>query len=113
MGDIVHMSWSPKSGNEMGGDHYGVVLSVEKFNKLIPRVVVAPITSKDHPEFGGLRIPVQTDNNSIHGFICMDHIRTIDPVERNLQPQNDTLMPQVVQSIKFCLRKIFGILKDG
>jgi len=108
MGDIVHLNWSPQAGNEMAQNHFGVILSVEKFNKLIPRIVVAPITSKEHPEFGGLRIPVQTNNISTSGYICMDHIRTIDPLKRNLQQQNDSLTPQTISLVKSCLKKIFG-----
>ncbi len=75
----------------MAKKHYGVVLSVEAFNKLIPRIVVAPITSKDHPEFGPLRVPVQTSKSKIHGFICLDHLRCLDPDSRGAAQTQDEL----------------------
>lgn len=56
--DIVHLNWTPQAGNEMIRDHYGVVISCAQFDELILIVVVAPITSKNHPEFGRLRIPI-------------------------------------------------------
>ena len=94
----------------MNEPHNGGVLSVEKFNSLVPRIVVAPITSQEHPEFGSLRIPIETVNKIVTGFICMDHIRTIDPVVRKITPKNDCVTQRNIASIRFVLKKIFGIV---
>jgi mRNA-degrading endonuclease toxin of MazEF toxin-antitoxin module len=108
-GDIVHLSWTPQAGNEMARDHYGVVISCAQFNELIPRVVVAPITSKNHPEFGRLRIPIQSSQSSLTGFICLDHIRTIDPIARNLTQTGDQITSACRKECKMSLSKIFSI----
>ena len=108
-GDVIHLNWSPQSGSEMSQKHYGVVLSVEAFNKLIPRVVVAPITSKDHPEFGPLRVPVQTSNGKIHGFICLDHVRCLDPDSRGAAQTQDELTLACKNQCKGILKRIFGL----
>ena len=108
-GDIVHLNWTPQAGNEMGRDHYGVVISCAQFNELIPRVVVAPITSKNHPEFGRLRIPIQSNQNFLTGFICLDHIRTIDPIARNLASTGDQITSTCRKECKASLVKIFSI----
>ena len=93
----------------MAKKHYGVVLSVEAFNKLIPRIVVAPITSKDHPEFGPLRVPVQTFKSKIHGFICLDHLRCLDPDSRGAAQTQDELTLACKNQCKGILKKIFGL----
>lgn len=109
LGDIIHLDWSPQSGSEMAQKHYGVILSVEAFNKLIPRIVVAPITSKDRPEFGPLRVPVQTVHSKISGFICLDHIRTLDPDTRGATPHHDELTLACKNQCKAITKKIFGL----
>lgn len=108
-GDVIHLNWSPQSGSEMAQKHYGVVLSVETFNKLIPRIVVAPITSKDHPQFGPLRIPIQSVQGKLHGFICLDHLRCLDADSRGVVSTDDELTFACKSRCKEVLKKIFGI----
>jgi mRNA-degrading endonuclease toxin of MazEF toxin-antitoxin module len=108
-GDIVHLNWTPQAGNEMARNHYGVIISCAQFNDLIPRVVVAPVTSKNHPEFGGLRISIQSNQKSLTGFICLDHIRTIDPLARNLALTGDQITMNCRKDCKTTLAKIFAL----
>lgn len=108
-GDIVHLSCTPQAGNEMDRDHYGVVISCSQFNELIPRVVIAPITSKLHPEFGRLRIPIQSNQSSVTGYICLDHIRALDPIARNLTLTGDQITGACRKECKMSLSKIFSI----
>lgn len=108
-GEIIHLNWSPQSGSEMASNHFGVVLSVEAFNKLIPRVIVAPITSKDHPAFGYLRIPLQTVHGKYKGYICLDHIRSLDPDARGAKESGDEATLACKNQYKDVLRKIFGL----
>lgn len=108
-GDVIHLDWSPQSGSEMAQKHYGVVLSVEAFNKLIPRVVVAPITSKDRPEFKTIRVPLQTVQSKIYGYICLDHIRSLDPDFRGAVAAHDELTLACKTQCKGILKKIFGV----
>lgn len=108
-GEIIHLNWSPQSGSEMAQKHYGVVLSVEAFNKVIPRVVVAPITSKERPEFGPLRVPLQTTLGKITGFICLDHLRTLDPDSKGASATQDELTFACKNQCKGIIKKIFGL----
>lgn len=108
-GDVVHLNWSPQSGNEMAHKHYGVVLSVEAFNKHLPRIVVAPITSKAHAEFGPLRVKVETTKKKIKGFICLDHIRSLDPAARGVELTKDELTVDCRTQCKTVIKKIFGV----
>jgi len=108
-GEIIHLDWSPQAGSEMAQKHYGVILSVEAFNKAIPRVVVAPITSKERPEFGPLRVPLQTTQGRVTGYICLDHIRTLDPDSRGASSSQDELTFSCKTQCKGIIKKIFGI----
>lgn len=108
-GEIIHLDWSPQSGSEMAQKHYGVILSVEAFNKAIPRVVVAPITSKERAEFGPLRVPLQTMQGKVTGFICLDHLRTLDPDSRGATPALDDLTFACKNQCKGIIKKIFGL----
>lgn len=108
-GEIIHLDWSPQSGSEMAQKHYGVVLSVEAFNKAIPRIVVAPITSKERKEFGSLRVPLQTTQGKVTGFICLDHIRTLDPDSRGASASLDELTFACKNQCKVIIKKIFGL----
>lgn len=109
IGDIVHLNWTPNAGREMGLPHYGVVVSCKDFNDNIPRIIVAPITSKERKEFGGLRVAVFSTNSKVKGFICLDHIRAIDPQARNLNATGSEIAPQCIHDCKKALQKIFSI----
>lgn len=109
VGDIVHLNWTPQSGTEMASNHYGVVLSSNGFNELVPRLIVAPITSKEYRPFGSLRVPVQTINTSIHGFICIDQLRSVDPDSRGLKETNDQLTFVCKNQCKLVLKKVFSL----
>jgi mRNA-degrading endonuclease toxin of MazEF toxin-antitoxin module len=105
-GDVVHLNWSPQSGKEMAFPHYGVVLSSSKFNEAIPNVMVAPITSKERSQFGALRVPVQMKSGSISGYICMDHIRSVDPVTRNLKNSSHSITSNCLGQCRSVISKI-------
>jgi mRNA-degrading endonuclease toxin of MazEF toxin-antitoxin module len=109
IGDIVHLQWTPSSGKEMAQNHYGVILSSSIFNAQVPRTVVAPITSKEHPEYGRLRVPLEAKKSTIKGFICLDHVRAIDPDSRELRMQGDQISYKCQQECKFVLRKILEL----
>jgi mRNA interferase MazF len=44
-GDLVHLDFSPSTGLEMAGAHYGLVLSTASFAKATAHVLVCPITA--------------------------------------------------------------------
>ena len=108
-GDIVHLNWTPNAGTEMAKSHYGVVVSCEEYNSLIPRIIIAPITSKPHKEFAKLRIKVDANRGKISGYICLDHLRAIDPLARKLARTHYQVTPRCIHECKEVLRKIFKI----
>jgi hypothetical protein len=78
-------------------------MSVEAFTKLIPRIVVAPITSKPHPEFRPLRVPAQTSTGKIDGFICLD------PDSIGAAQAQDELTLACKNQCKAILKRNFGL----
>ncbi|MBL7665680.1 MAG: type II toxin-antitoxin system PemK/MazF family toxin [Bacteriovoracaceae bacterium] len=109
IGDIVHLNWTPQSGNEMAKNHYGVILSCSEFNQLIPRVMVAPITSKFHEAYSPLRVDLNSINKKVEGYICIDHLRAIDPETRNLKLIGDEISFPCREQCRFVLKKIFSV----
>ena len=105
-GDVVHLNWSPQSGKEMVYPHYGVVLSSSNFNKAIPNIIVAPVTSKNRPQFGALRIPIQMNSGHITGYICLDHIRSVDPISRNLKDSSHSITSNCLGQCRSVIKKI-------
>jgi mRNA-degrading endonuclease toxin of MazEF toxin-antitoxin module len=105
-GDVVHLNWSPQSGKEMAYPHYGVILSSSAFNQTIPNIIVAPITSKDRPQFGALRIQIQMASGNISGYICLDHIRSVDPISRNLKSSSHSITSNCLGQCRSVIKKI-------
>lgn len=90
----------------MAMPHYGVVLSTARFNSNFPSVIVAPITSKEREPFKLVRIAVEPLTGTVHGFICLDQIRSIDPTARGLNPTGHSLTPDCLSKCKDVLNKI-------
>jgi len=109
IGDIVNMNFTPQSGHEMAGQHYGVVFSNSRFNDLMPLVFVAPITTKFKPQFEALRVKVETLTPGIHGYICLDHLKSIDPNGRDFTVSIHKLTPNCKKQCRDILKEIMNL----
>lgn len=86
-GDIIHVNFSPSSGSEFTGPHYGLVISSLAFSKATGLCIVLPLTTKYHPDrrlhdtqlmvqmpkIAGLKEP---------GWVYTHQVKTIDYRER-------------------------------
>lgn len=110
IGDIVNLDFTPQAGKEMAFPHYAVVLSAKQFNDLVPLVIVAPITSTYREEFDPLRIDMETIIPSgLHGYICLDHLKSIDPQGRNLKATKHKLSPSCKKQCRDILKLILNL----
>lgn len=109
IGDIVHLNWTPQEGQEMAGEHYGVVLSTSSFNNLYPYVIVAPITTHFKKNFENVRVKVETLAPSIHGYICLDNLKSIDPDGRNFETTPNKLTQSCKRRCREILVEIFNL----
>jgi mRNA interferase ChpB len=87
-GDIVHLNFSPSSGREFTGPHYGLVLSTLTFSKVTNLCIVVPATTKYHPEERILSTQLMVQLPTIPelkqtGWVYTHQIKTIDYRERD------------------------------
>ncbi|GIH76125.1 mRNA interferase [Planobispora longispora] len=50
-GEIYWVDWSPSRGSEQRGHRPAVVISMDSFNRIMPTVVVAAMTTKIKPAY--------------------------------------------------------------
>ena len=74
-GDIIKVSFDPKSGHEQAGFRPALVISNNEFNQRTKLAIVCPITNTDN-KFP-LHVPLD-DRTTTTGVILCEHIRTLD-----------------------------------
>lgn len=77
-GDIVEVSFDPTRGHEPQKTRPALVVSTNAFNLRSSLTAVCPITSTDN----GYPLHVRIDDDEIHGFACVEALRTLDLQER-------------------------------
>lgn len=73
-GDVYWIELDPTVGSEIRKTRPCLVVSPDDMNAALPRVIIAPITSKGQPL--GCRPEVQLEGKSAR--ILLDQIRTVD-----------------------------------
>jgi mRNA-degrading endonuclease toxin of MazEF toxin-antitoxin module len=86
-GDVIHLNFSPSSGREFTGTHYGLVISTATFSRATGMCIVLPMTSKYHPDERILNTQLMLQLPPIEGltqtgWIYTYQIKTIDYRER-------------------------------
>lgn len=85
-GDIIHVNFSPSSGTEFTGPHYGLVISSLKFSRATGLCIVLPTTTKFHRDkrLLGVELMVQLPKLAGlgEGWVYTHQIKTIDYRER-------------------------------
>lgn len=104
-GDIVHLDWSPASGSEMLGPHYGLVVSEEMFNHASGMVYILPITSKVN-KTGNLQLPISAGR--VQGVALLSGLRSLDYQTRNIEFET-TCNPVTVGEAARFLGLILGV----
>jgi mRNA-degrading endonuclease toxin of MazEF toxin-antitoxin module len=86
-GDIIHLNFSPSTGREFTGPHYGLVLSTSRFSRATGLCIVLPTATKFHPEQRlhetnlMAQLPPIAELKAV-GSVYMHQIKTVDYRER-------------------------------
>lgn len=84
-GDVYWVELDPTVGSEIRKPHTCLIISPDHMNQALPRVIVAPITSKGQPL--GCRPEIIIDGKP--GRILLGQIRTVD--KKRLKSQLTTV----------------------
>lgn len=78
-GDIIKVSFDPRSGHEQSGYRPALVISNNEFNRRTKLAIVCPITSTDNSF--PLHVPLD-ERTSTKGVVLCEHMRTLDLTAR-------------------------------
>lgn len=108
-GEIYWIDWSPARGSEQAGHRPGVVISVDSFNRRMPVVCVAALTTKIKPGIGtGISVLLPAGSPLPEaGQILPFQVMTID--QDRLQKYAGTLTPAQLQDVTKKLRLCWGL----
>ena len=86
-GDIIHINFSPSSGREFTGPHYGLVISTVAFSRSTGLCIVLPTTTKYHSEQRLHETNLMVELPEIaelkaRGWVYTHQIKTVDYRER-------------------------------
>ncbi len=107
-GDIIHMDFTPSAGNELGGKHYGLVLSPAAYQRATGMAIVIGCTSKNYgdkvqrPLPTGLRLPQP------QGYVRLHQVRSVDYQERKARFV-DRVPAAFVDEIATIIAKFIGL----
>ena len=73
-GEVYWVNLDPTKGSEIKKTRPCLIISTNDMNKALPRVLIAPITSKDQ----SLGCRPTTTFNDKHARILLDQIRSVD-----------------------------------
>ena len=74
-GDVVWLDFQPQAGREQGGRRSFVVLSNDKYNKVVGLAIFCPITSQVKGYPFEVDLPV---NFPISGVVLVDQVKSLD-----------------------------------
>lgn len=80
-GDIVKLNFNPTKGFEQRGYRSALVISNNFFNQKANLLIVLPITNTNN----GFPLHLPLKGTKTTGVILCEHIRTIDPTEREIK----------------------------
>ena len=103
-GDLIEIVFSPSVGHEPAKRRPALVVTGYGFNSRASLVGVVPIQSKDT----GYPLHVPITDAGLHGFACVEMLRTIDVEQRGyrlLGAASDAPMRQVMGIV----RGMFGL----
>lgn len=98
-GDIIEVDFSPSVGHKPAKRRPALVVTDFGFNSRSSFVGVVPVQSADN----GYPLHVPIDAAGIHGFACVEMVRTIDAVQRGYRIigyASDATMRQVMGIIR-------------
>lgn len=83
-GDIIKFNFSPTKGHEQADYRPALVLTDKAFHQINGLIWVLPITNQMDDFPGHVKLG-ETTRNVVTGNILCEHIRSIDPISRNVK----------------------------
>ena len=105
-GDIIEFDFNPTKGHEKKGKRPALIINNDEYFNKTGLLIVCPIsnTKNNFP----LHLKLEELNNKIitSGSVLTQHIRTIDPVARNIKFK-ESLPLDVVENVKKIINLFF------
>jgi len=102
-GDIIAITFDPRSGHEQKGRWPAFVVSKDLFNRSTGLVIVCPITNtaRGFP----FHVPIPK-NSKLTGFIMVEQVKSVDFRSRRakrIEHGNDELLSEVLSILDACI----------
>ncbi len=102
-GDIITITFDPRSGHEQKGRRPAFVVSKDLFNRSTGLVIVCPITSTERGF--PFHVPIPKDSK-LTGFIMVEQVKSVDFRSRRakcIDHSNDELLSEVLSILDACI----------
>jgi len=102
-GDIIAITFDPKSGHEQKGRRPALVVSKDLFNRSTGLAIVCPITNTERGF--PFHVPVP-DSSSLTGFIMVEQVKSVDFRTRRvkrIERASDELLENVLSILDACI----------
>ena len=103
-GDLIEVDFSPSVGHEPAKVRPAVVVSCFGFNSRSSLVAVVPVATNDN----GYPLHVAIDCGGVHGFACVEGLRTLD-LERREHRMVGYVDEPAMRKIVQCVRGMLDI----
>ena len=103
-GDIIEVDFSPAVGHEPAKTRLALVVTVFGFNSRSSLVGVVPVQSADT----GYPLHVPVSDAGLHGFACVEMVRTID-VERRSYRLLGSASDETMRRVMGIIRGMYGL----
>jgi mRNA interferase MazF len=102
-GDIIAITFDPRSGHEQKGRRHAFVVSKNLFNQSTGLAIVCPITNteRDFP----FHVPIPEDSK-LTGFIMVEQVKSVDFRARSakrIERGNDEVLSDVLSILDTCI----------
>ena len=102
-GDIIAITFDPRSGHERKGRRPALVVSKDLFNRGTGLAIVCPLTNTER-EFP-FHVPVP-ESSSLTGFIMVEQVKSVDYRTRRakrIERASDELLANVLSILDACI----------
>ena len=102
-GDIIAITFDPKSGHEQRGRRPAFVVSKDLFNRSTGLAIVCPITNTDRNYPFHILIP---EESKVTGFIMVEQVKSVDFRSRRakrIERGNEELLSEVLSILDACI----------
>jgi mRNA interferase MazF len=102
-GDIIALTFDPKSGHEQKGRRPAFVVSKELFNRSTGLAIVCPVTNTERGF--PFHVPIPKDSK-LTGFIMVEQVKSVDFRTLCAQPiehSNEDVLSEVLSILDACI----------